>query len=219
MAHKKKRKANRPRPAANPAASEKNSQAPRLESEDAEIGEGSASQLQKPAKDSVKDSNKDSNKAKEKGKEKAVVNKSQARARDPKKAAKKPNIFRRAIEYFKQVRLEIKRTTWPTGNEVLNMTIIVIVALLFFGVFIFVIDLIMVELIKLYSALVPDASVVDPSLVDTGAVDTGAVDTGAADLDAADVTDGAGETEVPVGEADAETPSTDSDADRSNGGE
>jgi len=138
--------------------------------------------------------------SKNKGKGKTVI-KSKARAKDPKKANKKPNIFRRFIEYLKQVRLEIKRTTWPTKNEVLNMTIIVIVALLFFGAFIFIIDFIMVEILNLYSGLAPDISAVDvgaldpgaldPGAVDPGAVDPGAVDPGAVDPGAADAANGA----------------------------
>lgn len=120
-----------------------------------------ASKPKKEARDSGKSKEKDSSK----GKDKKVV-KSQARAKDPKKSTKKPNIFRRFIEYIKQVRLEIKRTTWPTKNEVLNMTIIVLVALLFFGVLIFVIDLIMVQLLNLYAQLAPDVTILDSSVAD-----------------------------------------------------
>jgi len=72
----------------------------------------------------------------------------------PKKGPqKKPNIFKRFFNYIRNVRLEIKRTTWPTRNEVLNMTIIVIVALLFFGVLIFIVDQIMVVVVDAISSL------------------------------------------------------------------
>ena len=144
MANKKKKKANRPKAVAAPASSDQvalDSEEEFEESEEQEV----APEPKKEAKSS----------AKGKEKEKPVVVKSQARAKDPKKAAKKPNIFRRFIEYLKQVRLEIKRTTWPTKNEVLNMAIIVLVALLFFGVLIFIIDQIMIVLLKQYGQLVP----------------------------------------------------------------
>ena len=66
---------------------------------------------------------------------------------------KKPNIFKRFANYIRNVRLEVKRTTWPTRNEVLNMTIIVIVALIFFGVLIFIVDQIMIIVVDLISGL------------------------------------------------------------------
>ncbi len=162
MANSKKRKASR-QPATAPAASD-------VRSQDEEVAPVKSAASESKAKTAGKGSG-------DKGKKEAVV-KSKARAKDPKKANKKPNIFRRFIEYIKQVRLEIKRTTWPTKNEVLNMTIIVIVALLFFGIFIFVINFIMVTLLELYGTLAPDAAAsaaLDPSAL-TG------LDSGSADL-------------------------------------
>lgn len=172
MANKKKKKANKQRSADFTAAPGQD------ESTQAVPGEDKSSKSE-PASDAKKSKDKEKSKDKDKGKE---VVKSQARAKDPKKANKKPNIFRRFIEYIKQVRLEIKRTTWPTKNEVLNMTIIVLVALLFFGVLIFVLDLIMVQLVNLYGQLAPDASTIDPgALTDGGTGDAATGDTGTGD--------------------------------------
>ena len=151
MATKKKKKATRP--------TTTDAEANIVEVDEVAAGDDKPASEQKSKKEA---------KSSEKGKEKAVV-KSKARAKDPKKPDKKPNIFKRFAEYLKQVRLEIKRTTWPTKNEVLNMTIIVLVALLFFGAFIFVIDLVMVELVGLYAGLAPDAGVVDASALDAAA--------------------------------------------------
>jgi preprotein translocase subunit SecE len=75
--------------------------------------------------------------------------------KDVKKAPKKDNIFRKALTYFHNVRLEIKRATWPTRPEVLNMSLVVVGALLFFGVVIFLLDWAMTELLVLYSSLGP----------------------------------------------------------------
>jgi len=74
-------------------------------------------------------------------------------AKNSKKEQKKPSIFKRILTYFKNVRLEIKRTTWPTRNEVFRMSLIVIGALLFFGVFIFIMDWVMTKLLEFYSTL------------------------------------------------------------------
>ncbi|MCL2529179.1 MAG: preprotein translocase subunit SecE [Coriobacteriia bacterium] len=164
MAKKKKRKANKPKPAAAPStdklAKDKAEFEASVEAEKEKSAkekaakEKAASTSKKEAK--VSDKDQDKEKGKDKGK---TVVKSQARAKDPVKAQKKPNIFRRFFNYLKQVRLEIKRTTWPTGNEVVNMSIIVFVALLFFGTFIFLIDLALVELLALYGHLIPTAEV------------------------------------------------------------
>ena len=81
-----------------------------------------------------------------------------------KQAPKKDGIFKKIFGYFKNVRLEIKRTTWPSRNEVFRMSLIVVGALLFFGVLIFFIDQIMTLFVKFYTGLVPSgAPAPDPS--------------------------------------------------------
>jgi preprotein translocase subunit SecE len=63
----------------------------------------------------------------------------------PKKTGKhgaplKPSIFARIKDYFIGVVAEMKRVVWPTRKEVVNSTIIVLVTLIFFGIFTFAID-------------------------------------------------------------------------------
>jgi preprotein translocase SecE subunit len=82
----------------------------------------------------------------------------QKASKSAKQAPKKDNIFRKALTYFKNVRLEIKRTTWPTRNEVFRMSLIVIGALLFFGVLIFFFDWVMTRLLELYASVRPSSS-------------------------------------------------------------
>ena len=53
------------------------------------------------------------------------------------KKTKKPN---RVVQFFKDVRSEMKRVTWPTRKDVGQWTGVVIVALLFFGIFVAVLD-------------------------------------------------------------------------------
>ena len=161
MAKKKKKHANRPKPVAAPSTD-------KLAKDKAEFEasvEAAKEKTEAASKKETKTSDKEKEKAKGKDKGKTVV-KARAKDKDPKKANKKPNIFRRFADYVKQVRLEIKRTTWPTGNEVLNMTIIVLVALLFFGTFIFLIDQAMVRLLNLYGHLVPTVDLDMNALVD-----------------------------------------------------
>ena len=53
---------------------------------------------------------------------------------------KKPGLFTCIKDYFKAVKSEMKRVVWPTKQELINASLIVIGALVFFGVFIAIID-------------------------------------------------------------------------------
>ena len=46
----------------------------------------------------------------------------------------------RVVQYFRDVRAEMKRVSWPTVNEVKNTTIITLVAVIFFSVYLFAVD-------------------------------------------------------------------------------
>ncbi len=48
--------------------------------------------------------------------------------------------FTRVSQFFHDVRIEMRRVTWPTVNEVKNTTIITIVAVIFFAVYLFAVD-------------------------------------------------------------------------------
>ena len=69
------------------------------------------------------------------------------KAGKPAKAAKsskpsKPNVFVRLAGYLRDVRSEMKRVVWPTRSEVINSSVVVVVTLIFFSVFISLTDLI-----------------------------------------------------------------------------
>jgi preprotein translocase subunit SecE len=97
-----------------------------------------------------------------------------------KKVDKKPSVFKRIATYFHEVRLEIKRTTWPTKNEVLNMSIIVVAALIFFGVLIFLLDWVMTNLLFLYSHVTGNSVEEQAAAAAAAAADSSAVDPSAA---------------------------------------
>jgi preprotein translocase subunit SecE len=52
----------------------------------------------------------------------------------------KPSIFARIGKYFHDVRQEMKRVVWPSRDEVVNSSIVVVVTLFFFIAFTFVVD-------------------------------------------------------------------------------
>ncbi len=50
--------------------------------------------------------------------------------------------------YYHDVVVEMKKVSWPTRQEVINTTIVVIMAVFFFGFFLFGTDLLLTQLIQ-----------------------------------------------------------------------
>lgn len=48
--------------------------------------------------------------------------------------------FERTAQFVRDVRAEMRRVSWPTANEVKNTTIITIIAVIFFAVYLFLVD-------------------------------------------------------------------------------
>lgn len=61
--------------------------------------------------------------------------------------------FTRVSQFFHDVRMEMRRVSWPSLNEVKNTTIITIVAVIFFAVYLFSVDWGIVLLGRLFSWL------------------------------------------------------------------
>ena len=70
-----------------------------------------------------------------------AAKKAEAAKQQPKKAdAKKAKPKKQRFKFFKEVKAELKRVTWPTRSEVLRWSGVVVAALVFFGVFVAVLD-------------------------------------------------------------------------------
>jgi len=54
----------------------------------------------------------------------------------------KPRWYKRFWAFLKEVRAELRKVTWPSRNEITSTTIVVIIATLFFGFFLFFMDII-----------------------------------------------------------------------------
>jgi preprotein translocase subunit SecE len=52
------------------------------------------------------------------------------------------NKFRDALDFIKDTRKELNNVSWPSRSEVTGTTFVVIAAVFFFGVFLYVVDLI-----------------------------------------------------------------------------
>jgi preprotein translocase subunit SecE len=48
--------------------------------------------------------------------------------------------WRDVLQFLRDVRAEMKRVSWPTANEVRNTTIITLVAVIFFAIYLFAVD-------------------------------------------------------------------------------
>jgi preprotein translocase subunit SecE len=50
--------------------------------------------------------------------------------------------YKRLGQFLKDVKAELKKVTWPSKNEVVNTTVVVIAATIFFGFYLFFMDVI-----------------------------------------------------------------------------
>ena len=55
-------------------------------------------------------------------------------------ASRPPRFYERWWGFLHDVRLEMRRVTWPAMKEVQNTTIITVIAVIFFAVYLFLID-------------------------------------------------------------------------------
>lgn len=81
--------------------------------------------------------------------EKKTAAEAKVEKNDKKPAAKKPGVFKRIWAFFKGMRSELKKVTWPTLRHVVNNTLVVIVVVVSSGVFIGLVDLLFKELMSL----------------------------------------------------------------------
>lgn len=52
----------------------------------------------------------------------------------------KLSLFGRVGEFYQAVKLEMRKTTWPTRTEVWSTTVVVLIAIVFFGFYLWGID-------------------------------------------------------------------------------
>jgi preprotein translocase subunit SecE len=62
--------------------------------------------------------------------------------------------YRRFISFLKETKAELKKVTWPSRNEVTSTTIVVIIATVFFGFYLFFMDIIFSWVITQIKSLV-----------------------------------------------------------------
>lgn len=48
--------------------------------------------------------------------------------------------MQKPIQFLRDVRLELKKVSWPTRSEVISTTVVVMIAVVFFSAFLWVVD-------------------------------------------------------------------------------
>lgn len=84
---------------------------------------------------------------------KADMKASKEKAKAKKKKDEKPGFFGRIRNYFRAVRTEMRRVTWPRKKELVNYSLVVIASLVVVGVVIAVLDFVIGEGLFLISGL------------------------------------------------------------------
>ncbi|MBC8357505.1 MAG: preprotein translocase subunit SecE [Candidatus Aminicenantes bacterium] len=62
--------------------------------------------------------------------------------------SQKARWYKRFFAFLREVKAELKKVTWPSKNEVYSTTIVVILAVFFFGFYLFFMDIIFSWIIK-----------------------------------------------------------------------
>lgn len=85
------------------------------------------------------------------GKKQAVKKVETSEKKPVKKEEKKP--AKKRLQFFHDVRAELKRVTWPTRQDVLRWSGVVLAALVFFGLFTYGFDTLFQLILTAYSGL------------------------------------------------------------------
>lgn len=56
--------------------------------------------------------------------------------------SKKIKWYKRFFVFLREVKAEVKKVTWPSKNEVYSTTIVVILATIFFGIYLYSLDIV-----------------------------------------------------------------------------
>lgn len=57
--------------------------------------------------------------------------------------------FRKIVKYFQEVRIEMGKVNWPTRRDTIRLTLIVIIASVFIGVYVGALDYLFTSLLAL----------------------------------------------------------------------
>ena len=56
--------------------------------------------------------------------------------------AKKPGLFARIVKWFRELKSECRKIVWPTREQTINNTLVVLASVVIIGIFIWVLDIV-----------------------------------------------------------------------------
>ena len=59
-------------------------------------------------------------------------------------------MFKKIKKFLDEVKVEMSKVSWPTHNELVNSTVIVVVVSLLFTLYIFLADLLISQVVKIF---------------------------------------------------------------------
>lgn len=65
-----------------------------------------------------------------------------------KKSQPKKSVMARIAQYFRDVRAELRKVSWPGRDKVVASTIVVIIVVLFFTLVVGLLDIVFIQLVK-----------------------------------------------------------------------
>lgn len=74
---------------------------------------------------------------------------SQRKKAGGRKKGDKPNIWQRAVQFLRDVRIEMKKVIWPSREEVLNYTAVVLITVAVITSVVLALDLVLSKLLQL----------------------------------------------------------------------
>jgi preprotein translocase subunit SecE len=66
-----------------------------------------------------------------------------------KAAAKDPNIVQKSTQFLREVKIELKKVTWPTRKQTMGSTLVVVILVMIISVFLGLVDLGLSSLIRM----------------------------------------------------------------------
>ena len=67
----------------------------------------------------------------------------------PKAATQDPNFVQKSIQFLREVKIELKKVTWPTRKQTIGSTVVVIVLVLIISLFLGLVDMGLSSLVRM----------------------------------------------------------------------
>jgi len=67
----------------------------------------------------------------------------------PKAATTDPNFLQKSMQFLREVKIELKKVTWPTRKQTMGSTVVVVVLVMIFSLFLGLVDVGLSSLIRL----------------------------------------------------------------------